>query len=119
MREGVEVNALGLITAMHLINAPVNYSTSEIYHHLISGAFFDDLAAGTWTLLPGTPHFQGLTGCHFLASSEVSLLLNLDLCAEGTVSSMRAWCPKACRCEGRMASCPHACSLADQSSLPA
>merc|ERR1712137_1329104 len=66
MREGVESNAEGLIISMQLINAPVNYSASDIYKHVISGAFFDDLAAGTWTLLPGTPHFRGLTGCGFL-----------------------------------------------------
>jgi len=77
--------------------------------HVLDGAFFEDLAAGNWNLLPGQPHPRGLTGCDYLTSVEVSLTVNVDLCAEGSgqpLVSIRPWCPVACGCVTGMQACP-------------
>jgi hypothetical protein len=53
---------------------------------------------GNWELMPGLPHPRGLTGCDYLASFEVRMLLNTDLCSAEEYSSIRFLCPVSCGC---------------------
>jgi len=53
---------------------------------------------GEWELMPGLPHPRGLTGCDYLASFEVRMLLNIDLCSVDEYSSIRFMCPVSCGC---------------------
>jgi hypothetical protein len=104
--EGVESSTLVL---SNLVLRLSELQLDSLRGHVLGGGFFEELAAGSWNLLPGTPHPRGLTGCDFLASYEVGLALNLDLCDEGKIASIRPWCPRACGCEWGMAGCPEAC----------
>ncbi|CAK0810330.1 unnamed protein product, partial [Prorocentrum cordatum] len=115
--QGVQRNIESLVILMSVPqvwegSAVVPFSALEMYSHVIGGGFFEELAAGNWTLLPGIPHPRGLRGCDYLASYEVSLVLNVALCEEGVTSSIRPWCPRACQCQSGMPGCPAACEQA-------
>jgi hypothetical protein len=78
--------------------------------HILDGVFFEELAAGNWTIFPGVPHPRGFTGCAYLASAEIAFLINVDLCAVGNkIASIRPWCPRACGCSSGMPECPGSC----------
>jgi hypothetical protein len=82
----------------------------SLVSHVLTGRIFDDIAAGIWNLFPGTPHPRNLTGCAYLASTEVVMAINTNLCEEdGAIASIRPWCPVACGCEGAQPGCPLAC----------
>lgn len=78
--------------------------------HVVGGAFFQELYAGSWTIFPGIPHPRSLTGCEYLASFEITFLINVDLCAGGKIASIRPWCPRACGCSQGMRECPGTCA---------
>merc|ERR1719245_2390886 len=88
--------------------------SNDIYEHAMSPNFAIALVNASWELMPGLPHPRGLTGCEFLASYEMKGLLNIDLCNLDEYTSIRFFCPKACRCAGAhsMSECPAACVMA-------
>jgi len=109
------VEALSFSTAYE--GAPGQSALSQsqkdaLVNHVLTGRIFDDILAGVWSLFPGTPHPRNLTGCAYLASVEVFLAINTNLCEEGTIASIRPWCPVACGCDGALdpAGCPSACA---------
>lgn len=82
----------------------------ELVDHVLTGGLFDEMAAGNWSLFPGTPHPRNLTGCDYLASWEIAAVINVNLCDdEGTLVSIRTWCPVACGCVEAKGACPSAC----------
>ncbi|CAK0827702.1 unnamed protein product [Prorocentrum cordatum] len=86
---------------------------ADLIEHVATGAMGRALVSGIWELMPGLAHPRGLSGCDFLASYEVTSLLNLDACADGDHTSLRFFCPKACGCGSSfgMDECPVACVL--------
>jgi len=68
----------------------------------------DTIVSGTWELTPGSAHPRNLTGCAYLASYELTTLLERDLCEVVDIRSIRNICPETCGC-GSMAECPVAC----------
>ncbi|CAK0878954.1 unnamed protein product [Prorocentrum cordatum] len=86
---------------------------AELVDHVSTGALGRALVSGIWELSPGLAHPRGLTGCAFLASYEVTSLLNLDLCSDGVHAPLRWFCPEACGCDPSysMSQCPVACIL--------
>jgi len=88
---------------------------ADLIEHVATGAMGRALVSGIWELMPGLAHPRGLSGCDFLASYEVTSLLNLDACADGDHTSLRFFCPKACGCDSSfgMDECPVACVLTE------
>jgi len=93
--------------------APDEAQMAELVDHVSTGALGRALVSGIWELSPGLAHPRGLTGCAFLASYEVTSLLNLDLCSDGVHAPLRWFCPEACGCDPSysMSQCPVACIL--------
>lgn len=83
-------------------------TADALWEHIISGGIVDTIVSGTWELMPGSPHPRNLTGCAYLASYELTVLLGRDLCEVGHIRSIRNVCPVTCGC-GSMAECPAAC----------
>lgn len=82
----------------------------ELAQAMTSGSAMDELRAGRWNLAPGIVHPTNLTGCSFLASYQISLLWQNNVCAEDDTRSFRHFCPVACGCKHSFASgCPLAC----------
>ncbi|CAK0838547.1 unnamed protein product [Prorocentrum cordatum] len=88
---------------------------ADLIEPVATGAIGRALVSGIWELMPGLAHPRGLSGCDFLASYEVTSLLNLDACADGDHTSLRFFCPKACGCDSSfgMDECPVACVLTE------
>lgn len=93
----------------------INASEQEqevIVHTITLGWFFRMLAtSNNWEIAPGVPHPRGLTGCDFLASYEITALLNIDLCNPSVGTSIKFFCPSACQCTeaSLLSECPAAC----------
>ncbi|CAK0832944.1 unnamed protein product, partial [Prorocentrum cordatum] len=73
MREGVP-NSIGILFTFRRDLASL-LDFNALVRHVVGGAFFEELAAGNWTIFPGVPHPSGLTGCDFLASAEIAFLI--------------------------------------------
>jgi hypothetical protein len=85
-----------------------------IVHTITLGWFFRMLATtSNWEIAPGVPHPRGLTGCNFLASYEITALLNIDLCNPDEGTSIKFFCPSACQCTeaSLLSECPAQCVL--------
>jgi len=93
--------------------APDEATQIELIEQIATGEMARSLAGGSWDLVPGLPHPRGLTGCDFLASYEVTSLLNLDLCADGVHQHIKFLCPVACGCDESkgLDECPATCVL--------
>merc|ERR1711879_1133133 len=73
------------------------------------GALLSVMLGGAWEFMPGVPHPRNLTGCDYLASSELKFILGMDLCSPEYYRSIRDICPISCGC-GTMPECPFACN---------
>lgn len=79
------------------ISVPSNMR-SALVKWISNGSMAQSFVDGNWELMPGVPHPRNLTGCDFLASFEVRMLLNIDLCGAEEYSSIRFMCPVSCGC---------------------
>jgi hypothetical protein len=79
------------------ISVPSNMR-SALVKWISNGSMAQSFVDGTWELMPGLSHPRNLTGCDYLASFEVRMLLNIDLCGAEEYSSIRFMCPVSCGC---------------------
>ncbi|CAK0866078.1 unnamed protein product, partial [Prorocentrum cordatum] len=70
----------------------------ELARWISNGSLVESFLDGHWELMRDVPHPRNLTGCDYLASYEVRLLLNADLCSAGEFSSIQFMCPVSCGC---------------------
>merc|ERR1712137_545163 len=102
--------------SQHARNAIIAYQTllnittdqaEDVHAFLVGNGFWDALADHRYLLGEGIPHPSGKIGCDFLASSEVLLLLNLDICdIFADFLSLKPLCPLACECTIFPRGCP-------------
>jgi len=81
-----------------------------VYSYFTGSGFWDGLAGFTYLFAEGIPHPRNLTGCSFMASVELKLLLGVDLCAADTHASLLGTCPLSCGCLIDSTGCPAACN---------
>jgi len=80
-----------------------------LWEHVESAEIVQTILSGSWELMPGIPHPRNLTGCSYLASYELIILLGRDLCDASDFRSIKNICPQTCRC-GAMPECPAVCA---------
>jgi len=94
-------------------NDTFNISQREaliVYQFIVGNGFWDSLAKKNFLLADGIPHPRNLTGCPFLASSEVQTLLQIHFCAtDSTFSTLRVVCPISCSCPYNPEGCTSVC----------
>ncbi|CAK0868153.1 unnamed protein product [Prorocentrum cordatum] len=75
----------------------------ELARWISNGSLIESFLDGHWELMRDVPHPRNLTGCDYLASYEVRVLLNADLCSASEFSSIQFMCPVSCGCSlGKM-----------------
>merc|ERR1712217_627429 len=62
---------------------------------------------GRWEIFDGIPRPRGLTGCAFLTSWEVTMVLGVDVCTNDNRRSLRMYCSASCGCHPSMDECPN------------
>jgi len=91
----------------------VGIKTDEVdaVHAFVTGdGFWDSLANYRYLLAENVPHPSNLTGCQFLTSNAVLMILNIDVCdTSGDFTSLKSICPTSCQCSIYPAACPPAC----------
>jgi hypothetical protein len=88
--------------------------TRQLVDHIMTAGLGRMLVNATWAIMHDQPHPRGLTGCEFLASYELTSLINMNLCSsEAKHTSIRFWCPVTCGCDESNAldECPAGCVL--------
>lgn len=88
-----------------------NEVSDQVINHVVSGDMKATMLSGTWEIMPGMPHPRGLTGCDYLSSYEVTLILGYSLCDATYFRSIRHSCPVACECRRGMDDCPITCPV--------
>jgi len=74
--------------------------------------FWSELKNYNYLIADGVPHPKGLVGCDFLASSELKVILTIELCSpnsNGEFMSLHMLCPVACNCVSDPTDCPAKC----------
>jgi len=104
----------------YIFNLPVSVNLNPdqgqtAFEYFMGNGFWDDLSSFQLLMGGGVPHARNLTGCNFMASNELMLLLNVNLCAsDGTYTSLRGVCPVACGCKldtDTTGGCPFDCAF--------
>merc|ERR1712137_953039 len=83
---------------------------SAIHQYFMGPDFWGNLSEYQFFFGPGIPHPNQLEGCEFLASQELTLLLNLDLCStDNDFFALRMVCAISCKCSDLPINCPSSC----------
>merc|ERR1712137_909448 len=60
-----------------------------VHDYVLYGGFWKGLLAGEYFIAESIPHPRNLVGCSYMTSTEIRMLLNVDLCAQdGTFTSL-------------------------------